>query len=52
MKILLYTLILFIIKIQTIKNDIDKFFASLKSNRKDLNNKVSQFSMPEITIIK
>ncbi|MEO6637530.1 MAG: hypothetical protein ABIN25_04595, partial [Ginsengibacter sp.] len=30
--------------------DIDKFFAALKANRKDLINKVAQFKLPEIKI--
>jgi hypothetical protein len=29
---------------------VDKFFASLKANRKDLINKVAQFKMPEIAV--
>ena len=31
---------------------VDKFFASLKANRKDLINKVAQFKLPEIAIKK
>ena len=42
--------VLFGISTRSYGNDIDKFFADLKSNRYDLINQVGMFSIPDITV--
>jgi hypothetical protein len=44
--------LLFGVSTRSYGNDIDKFFATLKTNRKDLINEVSKFKIPDIAISK
>ena len=45
-------ILLFAVSTRSYGKDIDKFFASLKSNRKELINAVAQFNIPTISIAK
>jgi len=45
-------IVLFAVSTRSYGNNIDGFLASLKSNRKELVNKVAQYKLPELKIIK